>query len=184
MDVLEQCCLIHKCLLHMPAGCANCSDVPRATMVARTLFFAPLLTGLADEIVAGMEAAGVETFNSLHLRIEKDAKDWSMIMGGAGVSMQTQQSLPCKGWATTGLKEPSAQSWVCLSTCKEKGIDKGAQATATQHADGRVCHVQVLWQAYGTAMQEAGFDEATPLYAASGLLTYGATQGECLHACL
>jgi len=26
-------------------------------------------------------------------------------------------------------------------------------------------------------MQEAGFDDATPLYAASGLLTYGATQG-------
>lgn len=96
-------------------------------MVARTLFFAPLLTGLADEIVAGMEAAGVKTFNSLHLRIEKDARDWSMIMGGAGVSMQSQQSLPCKGWASTGLKERSAQSWVCLSTCKEKGSDKGAQ---------------------------------------------------------
>ena len=54
-------------------------------MVARTLFFAPRLTGLADEIVAGMTAAGAAPFNSLHLRIEKDAKDWSTIMGGAGV---------------------------------------------------------------------------------------------------
>ena len=81
----------------MPTGCAHCSDLPRATMVGRTLFFAPLLTGLADEIVAGMEAAGVGTFNSLHLRIEKDAKDWSMIMGGAGVSMQIQQSSLCRG---------------------------------------------------------------------------------------
>ena len=97
MNDLEQCCLIHKCLLHMPAGCANCSDVPRATMVARTLFFAPLLTGLADDIVAGMEAVGVETFNSLHLRIEKDAKDWSMIMGGAGVSRQTQRACLARG---------------------------------------------------------------------------------------
>ncbi|CAL5219417.1 g1245 [Coccomyxa viridis] len=61
------------------------SDLPRATMVARTLFFAPLLTGLADEIVAGMTAAGAAPFNSLHLRIEKDAKDWSTIMGGTGV---------------------------------------------------------------------------------------------------
>lgn len=56
-------------------------------MVARTLFFAPLLTGLADQIVAGMTAAGVAPFNSLHLRIEKDAKDWATIMGGAGVCL-------------------------------------------------------------------------------------------------
>ncbi len=60
-------------------------------MVARTLFFAPLLTGLADEIVAGMTAAGAAPFNSLHLRIEKDAKDWSTIMGGTGVGIAPQQ---------------------------------------------------------------------------------------------
>ena len=55
-------------------------------MVARTLFFNPLLTRLADEIVAGMAEAGVKAYNSLHLRIEKDARDWSAIMGGTGVS--------------------------------------------------------------------------------------------------
>ena len=60
-------------------------------MVARTLFFAPLLTGMADQIVAGMTAAAVAPFNSLHLRIEKDAKDWSTIMGGAGVGLTPQQ---------------------------------------------------------------------------------------------
>ena len=60
-------------------------------MVARTLFFAPLLTGLADQIVAGMTAAGMAPFNSLHLRIEKDAKDWSTIMGGAGVGFTPRQ---------------------------------------------------------------------------------------------
>ncbi len=92
------------CLLHAFTGCAHCSDLPRSAMVARTLFFAPLLTGLADEIVAGMEAAGVGIFNSLHLRIEKDAKDWSLIMGGAEVSMQTHQSLPCKARTITGSK--------------------------------------------------------------------------------
>ena len=64
-------------------------------MVARTLFFAPLLTGLADEIVAGMEAAGAAPYNSLHLRIEKDAKDWSTIMGGAGVRLPPQLSAAC-----------------------------------------------------------------------------------------
>ena len=43
--------------------------------------------------------------------------------------------------------------------------------------------VQVLWQGYTAAMREAEFDESTPLYVASGLLTYGATQGK-LQACL
>ena len=42
--------------------------------------------------------------------------------------------------------------------------------------------VQVLWEGYAAAMQEAGFDDQTPLYAASGLLTYGATQGMLPHA--
>ena len=58
-------------------------------MVARMLFFNPLLTRLADEIVAGMAAAGVKAYNSLHLRIEKDARDWSAIMGGTGVGSFT-----------------------------------------------------------------------------------------------
>ena len=52
-------------------------------MVARMLFFNPLLTRLADEIVAGMAAAGVKAYNSLHLR------DWSAIMGGTGVGSFT-----------------------------------------------------------------------------------------------
>ena len=64
-------------------------------MVARTLFFAPRLVGLADEIVAGMEAAGAAPYNSLHLRIEKDAKDWSTIMGGAGVRLPSQLCAAC-----------------------------------------------------------------------------------------
>ena len=37
--------------------------------------------------------------------------------------------------------------------------------------------MQVLWEGYAAAMQEAGFNDQTPLFAASGLLTYGATQG-------
>ena len=72
-------------------------------MVARTLSFAPLLTGLADQIVAGMKAAGMAPFNSLHLRIEKDAKDWSTIMGGAGVGPTPRQG-SCA--AAAALSEP------------------------------------------------------------------------------
>ena len=46
--------------------------------------------------------------------------------------------------------------------------------------DRSVHHVQVLWQGYATAMQKAEFAASTPLYAASGLLTYGATKGVAL----
>lgn len=55
------------------------------TEVARTLYFAPELTRLADDIVAKMRTAGVPNFNSLHLRMEKDAKDWITVMGGQEV---------------------------------------------------------------------------------------------------
>ena len=37
--------------------------------------------------------------------------------------------------------------------------------------------IQAVWEAYKVAMQKAGLDNATPLYVASGLLTYGGRQG-------
>ena len=39
-------------------------------------------------------------------------------------------------------------------------------------------HVQVIWDRYVRAMQEARFSESVGVYIASGLLTYGASQGE------
>jgi len=41
----------------------------------------------------------------------------------------------------------------------------------------RVDSIQAVWEAYHVAMQKAGLDNATPLYVASGLLTYGGRQG-------
>ena len=52
--------------------------------------------------------------------------------------------------------------------------------TLSALADRLVHHVQALWQGYATAMQKAEFAASVPLYAASGLLTYGATEGGAL----
>ena len=42
--------------------------------------------------------------------------------------------------------------------------------------------VKVVWHNYIMAMQKAGFSSNVGLYVASGLLTYGANDGElCLH---
>lgn len=38
-------------------------------------------------------------------------------------------------------------------------------------------HLQVVWNAYVDAMKAARFDESTPLYVASALLTYNARGG-------
>ena len=57
-------------------------------VVAQTLSFAPKLVDLADKVIAGMRAAGVHSYNGLHLRIERDAQDWAIIMGGDQVLPQ------------------------------------------------------------------------------------------------
>jgi hypothetical protein len=60
--------------------------IQSAGEVARTLEFSPYLVHLADQIVLAMTDQGKLEYNSVHLRLEKDAKDWTRIMGGAEVS--------------------------------------------------------------------------------------------------
>jgi hypothetical protein len=55
------------------------------TEVARSLRFAPELHALADRILSELTEGGAAPFNGLHLRIEKDARDWATIMGGQQV---------------------------------------------------------------------------------------------------
>ena len=62
------------------------------TKAARSLAFAPAMRTLADRVVAGITAAkgagGDVTpveFNAAHLRLEKDARDWAIILGGQAV---------------------------------------------------------------------------------------------------
>ena len=109
-------------------------DLPLAAAVARALRFAPPLEALADAVVAGIvrahggggggssgggsgggaAAAARGAFNGLHLRIERDAADWTSMMGGR----------------------------------------------------------EAFWGAYLDAAAAAGLDAGTPLYIATGLLSY------------
>ncbi|RMZ53967.1 hypothetical protein APUTEX25_002544 [Auxenochlorella protothecoides] len=89
-----------------------------ATRVAALLPFNAALEALAARTVAAMAAAGVPAFNGVHLRVEKDAGDWTIIMGGVGR----------------------------------------------------------MWHLYTQTMRRAGLDARTPLYVATGLLTYGASK--------
>lgn len=77
--------------LSMPHVCwcgdmmSCCSNLRVVTEVARSLEFAPKIAALADRVIHGMTMAGKYEYNAVHLRIEKDARDWSQIMGGEEV---------------------------------------------------------------------------------------------------
>ena len=68
-----------------PVGCCSCLEL--VSKVARSLRFAPQLEQLAMRIVANITGGGRMPFNGAHLRLEKDAKDWSVIMGGEEVRL-------------------------------------------------------------------------------------------------
>jgi len=63
--------------------------------VAADLPFAPVVQGLADKIYEKMTLEGAAFFNSLHLRIEADAKDWMDIIGGSKVTLPFQLVQAC-----------------------------------------------------------------------------------------
>ncbi len=63
-----------------------CSCLPLISRVTRSLPFAPSMHQLADFVIAKMTDRGVGLYNGLHLRIEADAGDWRMLMGGEQVS--------------------------------------------------------------------------------------------------
>ncbi|DBA65894.1 TPA: hypothetical protein ACH3X2_002921 [Trebouxia sp. C0005] len=92
------------------------SNLRVVTEVARSLEFSDQVANLADRVIHGMTMGGKNEYNAVHLRIEKDARDWSQIMGGE----------------------------------------------------------QVVWRGYVQSMLQASFTSDLVLYAASGLLTYGA----------
>lgn len=63
------------------------------TEVARSLAFAPRLHALADRIVKKLTDGGRLPFNGVHLRVEKDARDWADIMGGTQVGRALGRAL-------------------------------------------------------------------------------------------
>ena len=72
-------------------GCPARSNLPLVGDIARTLAFAPAVRALADHIEASISGGGgfgalaPRAFNSVHVRLEKDARDWAHGMGGQAV---------------------------------------------------------------------------------------------------
>ncbi|KAL4423902.1 hypothetical protein ABPG75_001203 [Micractinium tetrahymenae] len=61
------------------------SMLPIVSQVAATLHFNPNLEYLADRVVAYITRDGRRRFNGAHLRVEKDAAEWFIILGGPQV---------------------------------------------------------------------------------------------------
>jgi hypothetical protein len=69
-----------------PLPSPPCSNLTLIGEVARSLRFAPDLLQLADMIVQAVTDGGRRPFNGVHLRIELDAVDWAVAMGGRQAS--------------------------------------------------------------------------------------------------
>lgn len=65
----------------------HCSAPELVADVAANLPFAPEVQALADRVTRGIAQKGAPAFNSLHLRMEADAKDWMDIIGGSRVGL-------------------------------------------------------------------------------------------------
>ena len=63
------------------------------TEVAKSLEFSSKIHDMADRVIRGMTNGGSDEYNAVHLRIERDARDWSQIMGGEAVRMDLQHML-------------------------------------------------------------------------------------------
>lgn len=206
----------HASNIHVP-----CSNLRVVTEVARSLEFSDKVTELADRVIHGMTMAGKYEYNAVHLRIEKDARDWSQIMGGEEVQLLQAQvcdlmiflwllipeELPHMGkivcrtaWLFLSGSGELGGAWPVLSSQKSHALSRRSSSCTAcaclsllpecrqlRYACGDLltvcaCMTQVVWNGYVTSMLQAGFTSDLVLYAASGLLTYGANDG--MHCCL
>ena len=99
------CCQQVLCLYSEVTEELLCSCLSQASLVAQNLPFARDLNTLAGEVVDGMKRAGAVLYNGIHLRIEKDAEDWKVIMGGEKVHEVSPRSvifhLCMRSWASS-----------------------------------------------------------------------------------
>lgn len=108
----------HTSDIHLP-----CSNLRVVTEVARSLEFSDKVTELADRVIHGMTMAGKYEYNAVHLRIEKDARDWSQIMGGEEVQLLQGQvcDLIMYLWLLIPEESPHTgkivccTAWLCVS---------------------------------------------------------------------
>lgn len=85
------------------------SNLRVVTEVAKSLEFSPRLWALADKVIRGMTDNGRNEYNAVHLRIEKDARDWSAIMGGQEVLLHPPSQL-----AAENLSQASIAKYLSL----------------------------------------------------------------------
>lgn len=140
---------------------------------ARSLRFPPAIMALADKVIDGIErGTGSHEFNGIHLRLESDSRDWSEILGGRDVRVI------CGDQYTTS----SSSSVVCVGSCVLLRLELHACDGCCTHAFPHThTHMQAFWQNYVNAIRTAGLTSSLPLYAATGLLSYGAEDGTIHH---
>jgi hypothetical protein len=112
------------------------------TEVARSLQWSHAIENLATRVVQGMLNVSADHYNALHLRVEKDARDWSMIMGGKQVSrpsLHNFQPQPCalsgcclllilplhKLTCDIGCKRPRTSIYICGCRDNPEGCGVG-----------------------------------------------------------
>ncbi len=154
----------------MPRGA-----LPMVEDVARHLRPAPRVVAAADSIVSALGTAG--PYNGIHLRMKADAQ-YQDLVGGTEARLCPDRPLrvpvaavpprlSCQTLQTQSIMNDGARCTGCLThTPQELGV----------------CAVQAAWLAYFQSMRSAGFDSSTPLYVASGLLTYMNASGALLVA--
>ena len=86
----DECLTLTIVMKHLLTRIVCYSNLRVVTEVAKSLEFSSKIHQLADRVIHGMTKGGMEEYNAVHLRIERDARDWSQIMGGEAVHL-----LPC-----------------------------------------------------------------------------------------
>ena len=108
-----------------------------------------------------MPAAGA------HLRVEKDAAEWFLILGGLDVRGGLQRSVAIGPYTgCMGVLSSSGASTCFLA------FQGTLQSCPLFHPRCMALQgAQVVWEMYRDAMLDAGFEPDTPLFVATGLLS-------------
>ena len=103
------------------------SNLRVVTEVTRSLEFSPQMHSMADRVVTAIAARNSE-YNAVHLRIEKDARDWSQIMGGPEVRTIPPPASRCLVVIKLRLQAPPHWSKFCTRKRQQDALDCGSLA--------------------------------------------------------
>lgn len=110
--------------------------LPLTAVIAETMEFPPNLIKLADKIREVMTHHGKISYNGVHLRVEKDATDWMLIMGGPGAVWHKYVRL----MGDMGMNQSQALYVASgLASAKDETNWELAQGLLLQHASHILC---------------------------------------------